>query len=917
MEHRCETMTAMRRLASLAFLLLAMSFCLYLRAASDIFVSQSGGGTGVSCASPRAVSSLTGTDESGGNTVHLCGTITSAVVAQGSNWTLKWESGAKISQPVCPVTGCFNGTGKSNITLDGGGTGNPWLGTFVPNGIIESTANGTNLANHIKDSELINVDGSTGVIIKNLVLQNAYVHVAGADVAPSPPNPTAVHASGVNNLLIDKNVMHDALWLVYIAAASTTVTVSNNELYNADHGGANGVVTETMTGIKYINNLIHDWANWDTNSNTYHHDGIHNFQVGGGTFQVLIVKNKFYGDPGSGGQHTTAHIFNEGNTAGTSVTAIENLFTVPAGNSWNNGSMCLTIGGTGTMKALNNTVVTTSGTASPLVKMEGVNGDFRNNVVALNSPAGGAPAVNSIAATPTFVSGGLANNFYGINPTSGQFFAQGQSVLTFTQWKALFAAGSSQELNSQVVLPATLNINTTTGIPGSGSPALNGGQNLSSLCGTYPDLCTDITGNLRPAVGPWDAGAYQISGAPVAPPNPPTNLSASVSGSTVTLTATASVTPPTPTGYSLYRGTVHGGPYSLVKTALSSPSTTDTPPNGTYFYTMAAFVGGFVSTISGNGATATVTCMTSCASFPTGTAFTIGGNSAPGFNGTFTSTGQPTSSTFTFASSTNSVGSGGAAWPTAQESAKSNEVQAVVPAAATISIAPASLTFAARTVGSPSPSQPVTVTNTSGSGTTVTFSSVTFGGTNPGDFSLSTTCTTLTTPGQQCTTNVTFTPTAPGSRSALLTFVDNAVGSPQTVSVSGTGVAATPGVNLNPTSLNFGDQQLSTTSTVRSIILTNTGTGTLSISSVAASGDFAVVTVPVTNCGGTLAPLATCSLNVTFTPTATGGRTGAVTVIDNASGSPHVATLQGNGINTKCQATGGVTLSGQAVVCGP
>jgi hypothetical protein len=108
---------------------------------------------------------------------------------------------------------------------------------------------------------------------------------------------------------------------------------------------------------------------------------------------------------------------------------------------------------------------------------------------------------------------------------------------------------------------------------------------------------------------------------------------------------------------------------------------------------------------------------------------------------------------------------------------------------------------------------------------------------------------------------------------------------------------------------------LSTTSTTRSIILTNTGSGTLTITSVVASGDFAVVTVPVTDCGTTLASLATCSLNVTFTPTATGGRTGAITVTDNATGSPHVASLSGVGITTKCQVTGLVTLSGTAGVC--
>jgi hypothetical protein len=411
---------------------------------------------------------------------------------------------------------------------------------------------------------------------------------------------------------------------------------------------------------------------------------------------------------------------------------------------------------------------------------------------------------------------------------------------------------------------------------------------------------------------------HPLTGGVVPPPPPPaapTGLTGTVSASTVSLSWTASSGSPTPTGYSLYRGSIHGGPYTLVKTALTSTSTTDTPPNGTWFYTVTGFVGGLITNISGSGSVATVTCTTTC-SFPSGATLTIGGNSIAGFNGTFTSTGQPSSSTFTFASGTGGTGTGGAAWQTASESPKSNEVQATVPASLTVTLLPASRAFGSITVGSSSASQTATLTNTSGAGNTVTISGKSIStGPNPGDFSFNDNCPSLLMSGLSCTFNITFTPTAGGARSANLTVVDNAAGSPQAVALSGTGVAQTPGVSLNPTSLNFGDQTLSTTSTVRSIILTNTGSGTLTISSVVASGDFAVVTVPVTNCGGTLASLATCSLNVTFTPTATGGRTGAVTVTDNATGSPHVATLSGNGITTKCQITGLVTLSGVGSVC--
>jgi hypothetical protein len=407
-----------------------------------------------------------------------------------------------------------------------------------------------------------------------------------------------------------------------------------------------------------------------------------------------------------------------------------------------------------------------------------------------------------------------------------------------------------------------------------------------------------------------------VGGGPPPPtsPAPPTALAGSVSGSTISLSWTTSAGTPIPTAYTLYRGTVHNGPYVAVKSGITTTSTTDSPASGTYFYVATAFVGALISTVSGNGTVGTVICTAVC-SFPSGTVFTVAGNSQAAFNGTFTSTGQPTSSTVTFSTSTNASGSGGGIWQPGNESTRSNEVQITTPATITVSIAPASLTFASTIVGNNSATQNVTVTNTSGAGNTVTFSGVSFTGTNPGDFSQTNGCGTLTTSGQSCLTVVRFTPTAPGARSALLTFVDNATGSPQTIPVSGTGVSQTPGVQLSPTSLIFGAQTVSTTSVAQSIILTNTGSGTLTITSVVASGDFAVTTVPVTNCGGTLASLATCSLNVTFTPTATGGRTGAVTVTDNAAGSPHVAGLTGTGITTKCAITGTLSLSGVASVC--
>src|SRR5207253_14001 len=144
--------------------------------------------------------------------------------------------------------------------------------------------------------------------------------------------------------------------------------------------------------------------------------------------------------------------------------------------------------------------------------------------------------------------------------------------------------------------------------------------------------------------------------------------------------------------------------------------------------------------------------------------------------------------------------------------------------------------------------------------------------------------------------NLTFTPTAAGSRTASVSVNDNAAGSPQTIALSGTGTA--PGVSFTPTSLTFASQQVSTTSAAQGVTLTNSGSTVLTISSIGItgtnSGDFAQTnTCPISP--NTLAASGTCTINLTFTPTAAWSRTASVSVNDNAAGSPQTVALSGTG----------------------
>src|SRR6202030_160176 len=107
-----------------------------------------------------------------------------------------------------------------------------------------------------------------------------------------------------------------------------------------------------------------------------------------------------------------------------------------------------------------------------------------------------------------------------------------------------------------------------------------------------------------------------------------------------------------------------------------------------------------------------------------------------------------------------------------------------------VTLTPTSLAFASTTVGVTTAAQVVTVKN---SGTAaLTLTSETLTGTNATSFLISAkTCTTSLAAAASCTVSVEFKPTAAGALTASLSIADNATGSPQVVTLSGTGAAGT------------------------------------------------------------------------------------------------------------------------------
>jgi hypothetical protein len=195
---------------------------------------------------------------------------------------------------------------------------------------------------------------------------------------------------------------------------------------------------------------------------------------------------------------------------------------------------------------------------------------------------------------------------------------------------------------------------------------------------------------------------------------------------------------------------------------------------------------------------------------------------------------------------------------------------------------PGTVNFGPTPVGS---NQPIPINIYDTGTTSITISGITISG----DYTQTNNCPGILAPATTCSLSLTFAPTAGGVRNGEVTITDDSPGSPHIIQLTGSG--AVPGVTLSPTSLTFATQSVGTTSTPQIVTLTNSGGATLSISRVSISGDFA----ETNTCGSSLSAGLNCMISITFSPTTTGSRPGALTITDDAAGSPQVLNLSATG----------------------
>jgi hypothetical protein len=160
------------------------------------------------------------------------------------------------------------------------------------------------------------------------------------------------------------------------------------------------------------------------------------------------------------------------------------------------------------------------------------------------------------------------------------------------------------------------------------------------------------------------------------------------------------------------------------------------------------------------------------------------------------------------------------------------------------------------------------------------------------------TCSGTTVPvGGWCNVAVRFRPDGVGSKSAILEFTDDALGSPHRTTLTGTGTPG-PWLTQSPQGLKFGRVPVGTTTATKTVTLTNTGSAAMKVNAISVGGanpgDFVGLSETCTALAS-LGPDKSCSAQIAFRPTATGARYARLTIDDTAPGHPHHADLQGTG----------------------
>ena len=479
-----------------------------------------------------------------GDTVHLCGVFSFAATrtgllvnasgVSGSPITIIFEPGAILQSPVfingnSQGDGAIATNGNSWIVIDGGTTAQG-----LPNGIIQDTDNGSGLG-HRQWSIGIGAGNCNNCEFKNLIIRNIYLRTSYNDTTDMDGD-VGMSVSG-SNWRVHHCVFHDIRWALshgYNAGDSNN-TVDHNEFYNNDHDFTLASNTTGTASRDYVHdNYFHDFANWDSPNNMFHHDGIHSWnsaELSGastwGSFTGLyIYNNRFDGDCGG---NFNEHIFLEGGYNNTGRTPWTQNFSSPNAFIYGNFFRCtdnpprthtlFTITGPGVV--FNNTLIGNDPDAGaglfnlggsglggvsglPAAQSKGL--DVRNNLLSGENTLIGGSALDTWAHLPD-------HNFYGYYAGSyNAFWGFGVDVSNFTTWQSACNCDANSSAD-----PGPLGVVDAKGMPAADSWLIGHGQNMFDAGYNLPGMGVDINGIARSLSGAWDVGAYQYAANNVRP----------------------------------------------------------------------------------------------------------------------------------------------------------------------------------------------------------------------------------------------------------------------------------------------------------------------------------------------------------------------------------------------------------------
>jgi hypothetical protein len=469
--------------------------------AANIYVAQSatGSGSGADSSNCKAIATINSSwTLAAGDTIHLTNTFTTGLIIGGSGSTgnpitIYFESGAKFSKP--GWSGNIIDVGNhNNITIDGG-----------VNGIIESTANGTGLAN-TNNATGVSANSANNLTVKNLKIQNLYVRTMGGeqnDYCNGIQNYPSVAPYGYTNMVVTNCVLHDmyiAVSCPYGTGGCTNIYIQNNIMTNINWGVQCGDVAEnSICDYLYITgNTIGNFTMWDDPTlDSFHHNAAYGWaNYGTSVFRHAIVSGNYVFGFGT---YQTSGFYFSGQTGASigmigPIYVINNIFSDPVGNPANGCMYFLPNAGFFGLVANNNVL----GNAwNKLLDWDAVYGGTQtvlhyNNIISNSLDL--AVFDNATAVLKSDYNGLDTNTINGLGSWFSYSANNSAALYDFATWKGL---GFDTH-----TLTAKLNLGQSTP-PATNNVLVGAGTNLSSY------FTTDYAGNTRPATGAWTIGAYE------------------------------------------------------------------------------------------------------------------------------------------------------------------------------------------------------------------------------------------------------------------------------------------------------------------------------------------------------------------------------------------------------------------------